>query len=64
MLKTHHLAAEAFMIRLQLIMVCGVLFAAGLTWQLASDAQLKPANQAKASTEAFPHNTLTNRHNG
>ena len=45
------------MFRLQLIMVCGVLFAAGLTWQLASDAKLE--SQQKASIESPATDTLS-----
>lgn len=51
MLKRHNLIAEARMIRLQLIIVCGALFAAGLTWQLASDAKSQVPNQVKVSPE-------------
>ncbi|MFT5592588.1 MAG: hypothetical protein ACI8SR_000947 [Oceanicoccus sp.] len=50
---------EAFMLRLQLIMACGVLFAAGLTWQLATDAQLASQNKAKATIESPIVHTLS-----
>jgi len=46
MLKPHNLRSEALMLRLQLIMVCGVVFAAGLTWQLASDAKIESKQKA------------------
>ena len=55
--ETSQLGSEAFMFRLQLIMVCGVLFAAGLTWQLASDAKLE--SQQKASIESPATDTLS-----
>ena len=63
MLKQHNLAAEAFMIRLQLIMVCGVIFAAGLTWQLSSDAKMKSGHHAKASIEQPANKLLSNSGN-
>lgn len=47
------------MLRLQLIMACGVLFAAGLTWQLATDAQLASQNKAKATIESPIVHTLS-----
>ena len=47
------------MLRLQLIMVCGVVFAAGLTWQLASDAKLESKHKAEASIESPANDRLS-----
>ncbi|MGR6874743.1 hypothetical protein ACU6U9_21205 [Pseudomonas sp. HK3] len=51
------------MIKLQLIIACGVIFAAGLTWQLSSDAQLKSGQHAKASIEQPSNKLLPNAGN-
>ena len=60
MLIHHNLITEARMIRLQLIIVCGALFAAGLTWQLASDAKAQASNHARGSTELPSKSVLSN----
>jgi hypothetical protein len=59
MLKPHNLRSEAFMLRLQLIMVCGVVFAAGLTWQLANDAKIESKHKAEASIQSPANGRLS-----
>ena len=46
------------MLRLQLIMVCGVVFAAALTWQLANDAKIESRQKAEASIESQANDRL------
>lgn len=45
------------MLRLQLIIVCGVVFATGLTWQLANDAKIE--SKQKASIESPANDRLS-----